>query len=277
MTTHFDQFRNTGPTLRVLGPYFVVVIDTLCAMRFRWDWLHPVVTVPYVPTLGPVAPEVLSSELFDAVHDIAQTNRFLPYDKDRRWWDAKNEHVIVDEIVHQPERTVVPTLTTRGRRLAKIYHYGARPNLDEMTDCGRKLCAMYSAAQYRLVWFGCEGKGARTRVMLKAFGEGDHCDRGPVMTLESCPYASTFQTFTGQLVRDGFAFLYQRMVAGAHRRGRRSARDTGRRPRGSDAATAILRRTPRLPRQGTRPSAVAGRHGMGPSRRSRVQGARSLI
>jgi len=25
-------------------------------MSFRWDWLSPVVTVPYVPALGPVRP-----------------------------------------------------------------------------------------------------------------------------------------------------------------------------------------------------------------------------
>jgi hypothetical protein len=48
-----------------------------------------VVPVPYVPALGPVQPRLLSVELFNAVVDIADTDRFLSYDKNRRWSSKK--------------------------------------------------------------------------------------------------------------------------------------------------------------------------------------------
>jgi hypothetical protein len=98
-------------------------------MRFRWDWLEPVVRAPYVPTLGPVPPGAVTAELFDSVLGLARTGRFLPFDKDRRWMDAKDEFVIVDEVVHTSAETIVPALTTRGDGLAKIYYYAAYVSL----------------------------------------------------------------------------------------------------------------------------------------------------
>lgn len=96
-------------------------------MRSRWDWLKPVLQPPYVPTLGIVAPDVLSAELFDAVADIAGTGRFLPYDKDQRWSATKDEHVLVDQIVHRPNHTQIPTLISRGSGVVKLHHYVCKP------------------------------------------------------------------------------------------------------------------------------------------------------
>ncbi|MGW6922002.1 hypothetical protein ACWGA9_12085 [Streptomyces sp. NPDC054950] len=62
-------------------------------MRFRWDWLAPVLPVPYVPALGPVHPGDPLPDVFAAVAENAGTGRFLPHDKDRRWADHKQEHV----------------------------------------------------------------------------------------------------------------------------------------------------------------------------------------
>ncbi|MFC0041335.1 hypothetical protein [Actinomadura rayongensis] len=80
-------------------------------MRFRWDWLEPVVRAPYVPTLGPVPPGAVKAELFDSVLGLARTGRFLRFDKDRRWMDTKDEFVILDEVVHTAAETIVPALT----------------------------------------------------------------------------------------------------------------------------------------------------------------------
>lgn len=122
--------------------------------RFQWNWLSPVVAVPYVPTLGPVGPGALSVELFNAVVDVADTGLFLPYDKDRRWSRMKDELVIVKEIIHEPDRTVIPTFCTRGRGLVKIHYYGNRaPRLSEATDWSRTWCATSGAAAGRVIWF----------------------------------------------------------------------------------------------------------------------------
>jgi GNAT superfamily N-acetyltransferase len=173
-------------------------------------------TVPYVPTLGPVQPGALSAELFDAVVDVAHTSRFLPYDKDGRWSSTKDERVLVEEIIHRPGRTVIPTLSTRGHGLVKIHHYGAgTPNLDEAAEWARKWCATYGArAGGRLIWCQDTPDGARTRVMLKTFRDQDQRPQGGVMELRNCAVTETFPAFAKQLAGDGFAFLHQRMKAG---------------------------------------------------------------
>lgn len=77
--------------VRASGHDAYALFVTLLGMRFRWDWLSPVVPIPYVPTLGPVQPRALSAQLFNSVVDIANMGRFLSYDKDRRWSGEKDE------------------------------------------------------------------------------------------------------------------------------------------------------------------------------------------
>ncbi|MGH3918909.1 MAG: GNAT family N-acetyltransferase [Pseudonocardiaceae bacterium] len=173
------------------------------------------VTVPYIPTLGPVGPRALSEELFNAVVDIAGTDRFLPYDKDQRWSSAKDEWLIVDEIIHEPDRTVIPTLSTRGRGLVKVHYYGGGgPILSEVTEWLCSWSAAFDVAGGRVIWFHSTPDGARTRLMLKTFADQDKRHYGHVVGLEDCDVADTFPAFAEQLGADGFAFLYQRIKAG---------------------------------------------------------------
>jgi GNAT superfamily N-acetyltransferase len=184
-------------------------------MRFRWDWLGPVVLAPYVPTLGPVGPDVLSVDLFNAVQDVARTGRFLSYDKDRRWFENKDERVIVEEVIHRPGLTLIPTHTRAARGLIKLYHYGrARPDLEEMAEYGEKLCALYGAERRRAIWLQAGPDGAKTRLMLKAFGTQDLQDHSPVLELGECACADTFAAFAQEIGPEGFSFLHQRMKGG---------------------------------------------------------------
>jgi GNAT superfamily N-acetyltransferase len=186
----------------------------LPGMHFRWDWLSPVVPVPYVPALGPVQPRALSAELFNAVVDIADTDRFLPYDKDRRWSSRKNERMIVEEIVHEPGLTVVPT-SIRERGLVKIHHYGDRlPQSSEFARWTRKWRTTFGAATGRVIWFQDTPEGAKARILLKKFGEQDKRYRGEAVLLTECAVADTFPAFAKQLGEDGFAFLHRRIKAG---------------------------------------------------------------
>ncbi|MGH8929821.1 MAG: hypothetical protein ACRDZO_04065 [Egibacteraceae bacterium] len=180
-------------------------------MRFRWDWLHPVVSVPYVPALGPVHPGALSADLFNAVADVANTGEFLPYDKDRRWFGRKDERLLVDEIIHTPDRTVVPTSSSAGRGLIKIYHYSPRtPEVGEVANWAHQWCTTYGTASGKLLWFQESGEGARGRLMLKIFSDRDLEVSDRVRTLEDCAVADTFPAFAEQLGVDGFSFLHQR-------------------------------------------------------------------
>lgn len=184
----------------------------MLSVRFRWEWLRPVVRVPYVPTLGPVRSAALSAELFNAVVNVAGTGHFLPYDKDRRWSSTKDERIIIEEIVHEPGLTVIPTLTTRGRRLAKVYHYGtSAPRLNELAEWA---CAHFGVVTSQVIWCRDSPHSTSTRLMCKTFSDQDLRGRGQVVALEECGAADTFPSFADQLTEKGFAFLYQRMTAG---------------------------------------------------------------
>ncbi len=190
---------------------FVIVRD----MRFLWDWLRPVISVPYVPTLGPVQPGALSAELFNAVAGIAGTRRFLPYDKDGRWFRRKDERLLVDEIIHTPDRTVVPTLSRAGSGLIKIHHYSPRPpEVDEVAQWARQWHTTYRAASSKLLWFQESPERARGRLMLKTFSNRDLQVADRVCKLSNCDVADTFPAFAEQFGVDGFSFLHQRIKAG---------------------------------------------------------------
>jgi len=189
-------------------------------MRFQWDWLRRALRVPYVPTLGPVHPDTLSPELFDDVVAASTTGQVLPFDKDRRWSPRKDQTALVAEIIHQPNCTIIPTLSRRDGGMVKTYYYGTtaldRPRLLAAT---RRWCAAYGARTGQLIWFDPATPAATstscTRLLLKVFG-GDqsphHPPPGPVRVLDSCPPAvrATFAEFAQHQHTSGFGFLHRR-------------------------------------------------------------------
>ncbi|MFD7934466.1 GNAT family N-acetyltransferase [Streptomyces sp. NPDC059755] len=186
-------------------------------MRFRWDWLAPVMPVPYVPTLGPVHPDEPLHDLFAAVVENAGTGRFLPHDKDRRWADHKAERVLVDAIEHGRRQTLMPTLLDRGPVTVRVHVYGTAPDsLTAGADLARKLAADHGADRARVVSFLAPGRpdvhARGTRVQLKDFTTGP----GPAPDVrtreyEQLPDPSRFAAFAEQMTADGFTFLYDRM------------------------------------------------------------------
>ena len=188
---------------------------TLLAMRFREDWLADVIHVPYVPTLGPVHPQADLLELFEAIVSVAGTGKFLPYDKDRRWFEVKSEQVITGEIIHEQGLTIIPALDARHGVL-KVYHYAQEsPDLDEVGEKVGKWRATYDASSARLTWVQKDPDGARTRLMLKAYTHADQRPRDPRVTeLDANTAARTFPSFARDLAAEGFGFLCERVMAG---------------------------------------------------------------
>lgn len=166
-------------------------------MGFQWDWLKPVVTVPYVPTLGPVHPAGLGLQLFADVIDVAGTGRFLAYDKDRRWSDTKDETVLPLDIVHQPGLTLIPTLNRRAGGTVKVHLYGDQHGaLEDAAELAAKLAASNGAAKARVVSFQSPGEPARpgttyTRVQLREFTSAPTFQPDQVQPLESHPATSS--------------------------------------------------------------------------------------
>ncbi|MEU6235716.1 GNAT family N-acetyltransferase [Kitasatospora sp. NPDC047058] len=183
-------------------------------MGFQWDWMRSRVSVPYLPTLGPLLPEAMSRELLEDVFAVAGTGDFLPHDKDRRWSEHKNEWVLVDSVVQDRERTLIPTLTSRG--ILRLHLYGAPELLSEAQETAAKLAALHGAANARVVWFQEHPNGlvASTRVQLRTFDSPVPAVNGIEMLSETpANVAMTFTAFSERMAGEGFAFLNSRLDA----------------------------------------------------------------
>ncbi|WP_328583654.1 GNAT family N-acetyltransferase [Streptomyces sp. NBC_00370] len=190
-------------------------------MLFRWDWLRPVLTAPIVPTLGPVHPHALTVDLFEDTLRAAVTDRFfLHYDKDRRWSGEKDEAVLTGDMVHRPDRTLVPTLSRRGRGTVKVFAYGHRDGVvDEAAELAAKLAAVHDAANARVVRpLGPEiGSPRGIRVQLKDFTSGPCPAPGrTIRPVTDWPAVvrETFAPFARAMAADGLAFLHTQMQTG---------------------------------------------------------------
>ncbi|MEU6590568.1 GNAT family N-acetyltransferase [Streptomyces sp. NPDC046881] len=189
-------------------------------MRFSWDLIAPVMPVPYVPTLGPVRQDDPLPDLFEAVVETAGTDRFLPYDKDQRWFERKTEHVMADAIEHDRHLTLIPTLAERAGGVVKVHVYGSAPDsLSAGSDLARKLAAVHGARQARVVWFlgpdqpEAYARGVGTRVQLKEFTGGPGEAPGvQVVEYDQLDEPERFGVFADLMAADGFAFLHEQMV-----------------------------------------------------------------
>ncbi|MEV6971877.1 GNAT family N-acetyltransferase [Kitasatospora sp. NPDC093806] len=181
-------------------------------MELSWDLLRPVMSVPYLPTLGPLHPDAVSAGLLDAIARVAATGEFLPHDKDRRWSDRKDERLLVGDVRQDRLRTLLPTLTGRG--VLHVHLYGGSEHRAEARETAAKLAALHDAAAARLVWFQAQPDpvAASTRVQLRTFDHPapavdgiEHLDALPG------PVRATFGAFAEKLADEGFAFLYSRI------------------------------------------------------------------
>ncbi|MFJ3141433.1 GNAT family N-acetyltransferase [Streptomyces halstedii] len=189
-------------------------------MFFRWDWLRPQLTAPIVPTLGPIHPDALTVGVFEDVLRVADTGGFLPYDKDRRWGGEKDERILSEDVVHQAERTLVPTLTRRGHGTVKVFAYEMRDSVvEEATELAAKLASVHDVTRARVVRpLGPETAHPRgTRIQLKDFTTGPcPAPDGSVRPVAAWPTAvqETFAPFAEAMAADGLAFLHARMQVG---------------------------------------------------------------
>lgn len=194
-------------------------------MRLHPQWLSNVVTVPYVPTLGPVHPAADTTALFEAVLH-APPGRFLAYDKDARWSDRKDEQVLPQHVEHSAARTTIATLGRRRGGRVTVYHYTpAPPDLTRARQQATELAADQHATGARVVWFqhdpppsDATPEATCVRALLAPTGAvGDPPDR-PVVALDDCPpqIRSTFGDFARR-ARDGMAHLARRWSQGSVR------------------------------------------------------------
>ncbi|MFJ8556972.1 GNAT family N-acetyltransferase [Streptomyces microflavus] len=189
-------------------------------MFFRWDWLQPQLTAPIVPTLGHIHPDALTVGIFEDILRAAETGDFLPYDKNRRWGGEKDEKVLREDVVHQPEHTLIPTLIPRGRGTVKVFAYGLPDSVtDEAAELAAKLATRHDVVNARVVRpLGPETAHPHgTRIQLKDFTAGPcPAPDGPVRRVTDWPTAvqETFAPFAKAMAAEGLAFLHARVQEG---------------------------------------------------------------
>jgi len=196
-------------------------------MRLRADWLSRVLSVPYLPILGPTHPGQFTAEMFtDVFAEIlgaSRTGTALPYDKDRRWSPRKTDTVLIEEIVHQPDHTIIPVLSRRGGGTVKTLYYGHGPDLNALRTATHRFSATHGAAEGRVIWFAPDntahhGTAVRTRILLKEFAAPPEPSKhGQVAReLDTCTpgVEATFEVFAHAMADHGFGFLHQRRTGG---------------------------------------------------------------
>ncbi|MGW2249915.1 GNAT family N-acetyltransferase [Kitasatospora sp. NPDC001660] len=181
-------------------------------MDLRWDLLHPVMRVPYLPTLGPLHPDAVSPGLLTDVLAVAGTGEFLPHDKDRRWSDRKDERILIGDVHQDRNRTLIPTLTARG--IFRVHLYGRPEHRPEAEELAAKLTDAHDAVKARVVWFQdvADPVAASTRVQLRTFDQDASAVEG-IEALGEQPEAirATFAEFAEKLAGEGFVFLHSRI------------------------------------------------------------------
>jgi GNAT superfamily N-acetyltransferase len=189
----------------------------------QWDWLQPLITAPYLPALGPVHPEAVTADLFTDLIETAGTGRFLPYDKDHRWADRKNEQVFAEAIIQEPGLVVIPALRSGSVSRVRVHVYSRQPYaaLDHAAELGRRLCQQQDAMNGRLTWFLPPGSdpdpaAACTRIQLRTFSHTQPEVPAGIVPLDevSAAVRETFSVFARKLAKDGFAFLDTRIGNG---------------------------------------------------------------
>ncbi|MBB6175012.1 GNAT superfamily N-acetyltransferase [Nocardiopsis mwathae] len=177
-----------------------------------------VFSVPYVPTLGPMHPDTVTSDLWGQVVENSGTGRFLAHDKDARWGGPKGEHVLVDQVRTGDEQTAVPTLLQRGKRRTVRVHLYGDVNLDQEAEHAAKLAADLGAEHARLVRLTPTPQAGRCcRIQLRTFGPGTEAPAVDGITeLDRLPseVRATWPDFAEELAGEGFAFLAAHERAG---------------------------------------------------------------
>lgn len=183
-------------------------------MDLRWDWLHLVMPVPYLPTLGPLHPQALGPSLLADVLAISGSGGFLPHDKDQRWSDCKDEYVLVDEVLQDEQNTLIPTLTDRGTRTVRVHLYGTPEHRPHAVELAVKLTITHNASAAHVIWFqdAPDPVAASTRVQLRTFDRTAPAVEGiKALSAHSKAIRDTFADFADKLASEGFTFLHSQL------------------------------------------------------------------
>jgi GNAT superfamily N-acetyltransferase len=187
-------------------------------MRFRSDWLRRVLTVPYLPILGPVHPDLVDATLLDEVLAATLAGFVLPFDKASRWTSRPQVIPLVDEIVHEPDHTIIPVLAQRSGGVVTLYYYGTAHDLPQLRTIARRVCRTHGAADGNVVVLDLmrpAAEGQTTRILLKDFASGHLAPQATSQVTElHDDDLPAFHQLAALLADHGFGHLARRITSG---------------------------------------------------------------
>ena len=179
--------------------------------------------VCYLPGLGPsyFADKSVDKVLYDILNNAASED-FLVYDKNKRWYDSKQEKIIVSEITYGDDWLCVPTFNSIGSQL-KIYYFSNKAldiaMLSKIADSYEKYRQKKRASRCSVLSFIQPSVKAESRhynIYLKIINEKDQLSAEPneifyYNELDEKTKA-TFALLGKESDMDGFSFLNEQLA-----------------------------------------------------------------
>jgi len=171
--------------------------------------LRSLITVPYLPLLGPVHPECLDDALVADVFRIGSTDGLLPYDKDRRWYATKPAMILVETIARTPGGMIIPVVTRQKQRVRLLCYGTVAP--DALVECVAVINKQIPNYQISVVNFAATATAAvadaATIIFLKRFTTGDVRPADPGVERIAAAEAGDLASLAADADNGGFGFL----------------------------------------------------------------------
>lgn len=110
----------------------------------------------YIPTLGPVY--VSGNSVKIILHDVlenSQTNKFLSFDKNKRWFQKKMEKIILSAIIINDKEIYIP-VKDNFKNILKIFYYSNNFPDDKILLEAKKIYAkMKTSNEINSLYFYC--------------------------------------------------------------------------------------------------------------------------
>lgn len=169
--------------------------------------LLSLITVPYLPLLGPAHPDCLDEALVADIFRAGATNGLLPYDKDRRWFTKKPAMILFDAIYRNPLGMIIPVIAHDMQRI-RLLCYGEIPT-DALDNCTESIRKPYPDYQMTALSFAVTAESGEDAaiIFLKRFTGSDVQPEDPTVKWIDAGNASDLASLSEESENSGFGFL----------------------------------------------------------------------
>lgn len=177
----------------------------------------------YLPTLGPVYSagksfgKVLEDILINSENEV-----FLSFDKNKRWFDAKTEKIILPAVEIWNDAVLIPTKCIFPHNAIKIYYYSDGPlnqaDFEKIRIMKKSLCKQEAAERCTLYCFQKSNLNENFichNIYLKIIDDNDEAalpDDIKFFHELSDAVAGTFGALTSEPELEGFDFLWRKYI-----------------------------------------------------------------